>query len=81
MGGKGLKMKNDVYEKIIDDLVNSGRGHMAISDLSKHMETYTTNVKTAMKEMVAERDACCKIIMDNNVLVKDKLKAIKKLYK
>lgn len=74
-------MKNDVYEKIIDDLVNSGRGHMAVSDLAKRMETYTANVKTAMREMKAERDACCKIIMDNSVLTKDKLKAVKKLYK
>ena len=74
-------MKDDVYEKMIDDLVNSGRGHMAISDLAKSMETYTANVKTAMREMKAERNACCKVIMDNNVLAKDKLKAVKNLYK
>ena len=73
-------MTDKEYKVTIDDLVASGRAYSAISDLSKLMELYTYNVKSAMKEMNAEKKAIIKIITNKSVTVKDKLKAVESLY-
>jgi len=68
-------MTDEEYSKAIYDILASGRGYKAVTDIIGSLEILNENMLCVMKEMKSERKAIKKIC-DGTTSNKDKVKTV-----
>ena len=68
-------MTDEQYRKYINEILQAGKGYMAIADLTKCLQILSDNQTSVMREMKAERKAIKKIC-DSSDSNKAKIKTV-----